>query len=110
MAACRNVKDLTPLEGMPLQSLDLSRTGISDLTPLVHSPIRELNLDGCVDLVDLHPLMDMKSLESVLIPNQCKDVEFLREHPTIKRLSYKKLTQPVYEFWDEYDRKSRATR
>lgn len=103
LAGCRGVKDLKPLTGMPLEKLDLSRTGISDLTPLQHSAVRELNLEDCVDLVDLQPLMEMKSLESVLIPAHCRNIAFLREHPSIKRLSYKKLTQPAYEFWEEWD-------
>jgi Leucine-rich repeat (LRR) protein len=103
LAGCRAVTDLAPLAGAPLQKLDLSRTGISDLAPLKESPIRELNLDGCTDLIDLHPLMEMKQLDAAIIPVQCKDIAFLREHPSLKRLSYKKLTQPVYEFWQEFD-------
>ncbi len=103
VAGCRGVRDLSPLSGMPLQKLDLSRTSISDLSPLIRSPVRELNLEGCVDLVDLHPLLEMKSLESVLIPAQCKDIEFLRSHPTLKRLSYKKLTEQAYDFWAAHD-------
>ncbi|MHA3770043.1 protein kinase domain-containing protein [Verrucomicrobiota bacterium sgz303538] len=105
LSGCRRLEDLSPLTGMPLQSVDISRTGVSDLSPLVKSPIRELNLEGCVDLTDLHPLMEIKTLESVLIPAQCKDIEFLRNHPSLKRLSYKKLTQPEYEFWEEFDAK-----
>jgi hypothetical protein len=51
--------------------------------------------------------MDIPTLESVVIPAQCKkDIAFLRDHPNLKRLSYKKLTQPAYEFWDEYDKKA----
>jgi Leucine-rich repeat (LRR) protein len=110
ISGCRRLTDLSPLASMPLQSVDLSRTGVSDLTPLAQSPIRELNLEGCVDLTDLRPLMEMSKLESVLIPAHCKDIEFLREHPTLKRLSYKKLTQPVYEFWEEHDAKRGGAR
>jgi serine/threonine protein kinase len=102
---CRAVKDLTALDGVPLQKVDLGRTGISDLAPLIHSPIRELTLEGCTDLIDLKPLLEMTSLESVLIPTQCKKIDYLRDHPTIKRISYKRLTQPAYEFWDEFDAK-----
>ncbi len=105
IAGCRNITDLTPLAGMPLQKVDLSRSGISDLRPLANASIRELNLEGCPDLVDLHPLMEMTSLDSVVIPAHCKDIEFLRNHPSIKRLSYTRLTQPVYEFWEQWDAK-----
>jgi serine/threonine protein kinase len=103
LVGCRAVSDLTPLRGMPLQTLNLSRTGVANLVPLTQSPIRELTLEGCSALTDLRPLMDIVTLESVLIPLQCKDIEFLRRHPGIKRISYKKLTQPAAEFWREFD-------
>ncbi len=109
LANCRGVKDITPLDGLPLQTLTLNHTGISDLKPLVHSPLRELNLEGCAALMDLRPLMEMTSLESVVIPLQCKDIAFLREHPTLKRLSYLKMTEPVDEFWKAFDARLKAT-
>ena len=97
------MRDLGPLTGVPLQTLDLSRTAITDLTPLSGAPLRELNLEGCVDLTDLRPLLTMRQLESAVIPLQCKDIEYLRGHPSLRRLSYKKLTQPVAEFWKDFD-------
>ncbi|HEY3900973.1 MAG TPA: protein kinase [Chthoniobacter sp.] len=100
---CRSVKDLSPLNGLPLQTLSMIRTGVTDLTPLAHSPLRELNLEGCVAVTDLHPLMAIATLESVLIPLQCKDIAFLRNHPGIKRISYQKMTEPAAEFWKVYD-------
>jgi serine/threonine protein kinase len=103
IGGCRNVNDLAPLSGAPLQQLDVSRTGIHDLRPLLNSPIRELNLEGCTDLYDLSPLAKMEHLEAVIIPRQCKDIEFLRNHPTLRRISYKKLTEPAPEFWKAFD-------
>lgn len=103
LVGCRQVRDLAPLRGMPLQTLNLSRTGVSNLEPLTQSPLRELNLEGCSNLTNLEPLMAIVTLESVLLPMQCKDIEFLREHPGIKRISYKKITQPAEEFWKEFD-------
>jgi serine/threonine protein kinase/tetratricopeptide (TPR) repeat protein len=103
LAGCRELKDLTPLAGAPIQQLDLSRTGVTDLRPLVKCPLRELNLEGCTDLTDLSPLAEMQALEAVIIPRQCKDIDFLREHPGLRRLSYKKLTETVYEFWPAFD-------
>ena len=47
----------------------------------------------------------MLKLEAVILPEQCEEIEFLRDHPTLRRLSYKKLTQPVAEFWEEFDAK-----
>ena len=103
LGGCRGVKDLAPLRGLPLQTLALNGTGISDLAPLTQSPLRELNLEGCAALTDLKPLMAITTLEGVVIPAQCRDLDFLRKHPGLKRLSYKKLTQPAEEFWAEYD-------
>lgn len=103
LGGCRNVSDLTPLSGAPLQQVDLSRTNVRDLRPLLNSPIRELNLEGCTDLYDLSPLAEMKHLEAVMIPRHCKDIDFLRNHPTLRRLSYKKLTEPAPEFWKALD-------
>jgi serine/threonine protein kinase len=103
LSGCRNVKDLTPLRELPLQTLWLSRTAVSNLAPLTQSPLRELNLEGCSSLNDLRPLMQIVTLESVIIPRQCKDIEFLRQHPGIKRLSFLKMTQSAEEFWKEYD-------
>ena len=107
---CHNLKDLSPLNGLPLQTLTLNRTGVVDLRPLARSPLRELNLEGCTALTDLHPLMEIATLEGVLIPLQCKDIAFLRNHPGIKRLSYQKMTEPAEEFWKAYDaRKAKNT-
>jgi hypothetical protein len=52
--------------------------------------------------------MEMKSLESVVIPANSKDFLFLRDHPSIKRLSFHRLTQPAAEFWKDWDAKQAA--
>ncbi len=100
---CRGVKDLGPLRGLPLQTLSLNGTGVSDLGPLAESPLRELTLEGCAALTDLRPLLEIPTLEGVILPAQCKDLEFLRQHPGLKRISYKRLTQTAESFWAEYD-------
>ena len=48
----------------------------------------------------------MPKLESVIIPAQCTEIEFLRVHPTLRRISYQRMTQPVAEFWRELDDKN----
>jgi hypothetical protein len=103
LAGCRGIKDLAPLRGLPLQTVALNGTGVSDLNPLTQSPIRELNLEGCVALTDLRPLLAIPTLEGVILPAQCKEVEYLREHPGLKRISYKRLTQTAEKFWADYD-------
>ena len=105
-ANCRKLHEIAPLAGLPLQRLDLSRTGIRDLAPLAGSTIRELNLQGCTEITDLRPLREMPKLEAVIIPAQCTNIEFLRVHPTLRRLSYKRMTQPAAEFWKEFDEKN----
>jgi serine/threonine protein kinase len=104
---CRNVKDLAPLLGLPLKNLDVSRTAIADLTPLAALPLRELSLEGCANVSDVRPLLAIKSLESVILPTQCKEVGFLREHPSLKRISYKRPPQSAQEFWQEFASKRR---
>ena len=108
LANCRAVRDLSPLNGMPLQTLNLSRTAISTIEPLTKSPIRELNLEGCGNLTDLKPLMEIVTLESVLLPAQARNIDFLRKHPGIKRISYKKATQTAEDFWKEFDKTKRG--
>jgi serine/threonine protein kinase len=105
LSGCRGIKDLKPLRGLPLQTLSINRTTVSDLQPLTESPLRELNLEGCSAIKDLHPLMTIATLESVIIPQQSKgkDIEFLRNHAGIKRISYKKMTESAEEFWKTFD-------
>jgi serine/threonine protein kinase len=108
LANCRNVKEVAPLLGLPLKELDLSRTAVADLTPLAASPLRELNLEGCANLSesDLRVLLAIETLEQVVLPAQCKDIGFLREHPSLKRISYKRTsTQTAQEFWQEFSRR-----
>jgi hypothetical protein len=50
------VRDLTPLEGMPLTSLQLSGSQVQDLTPLEGMPLRSLDLLACALVKDLTPL------------------------------------------------------
>jgi Leucine-rich repeat (LRR) protein len=105
LGGCGNVKDLKPLEGMQLRTLNLSFTGVSDLSPLAGMPLVELNLEGCSRISDFTPLKDCVSLEKLLLPRQARDIGFLRKMPGLKFLSYKGLSQPVKEFWAEFDKR-----
>ena len=110
MAYCSEVEDLAPIQGMGVKKLDLQHTRVSDLRPLVGSSLRELNLQGCDRVVDLHPLMQMTGLEAVQLPDQLKDIRFLRDHPTLKRISHHGASEPVDVFWAHFDEKSDAAR
>ena len=110
LSGCRTLRDLAPLRGMPLQTLNLSRTAVADLEPLVESPLRELNLEGCANLGDLKPLMKIATLESLLLPMQSKDIEFLRSLPSLQRIdtvwgTATGVVKPAAVFWKEYDAK-----
>ena len=107
-ADCKGLADLSPLKDLPLQRLDLSRTAVRDLSPLTSTPIRELNLEGCASLTDLKPILEMRLLETAILPAQCTEIEYLRGHTSLRRLSYKKLTQSVEEFWKEFDARKAA--
>ena len=52
------LKDLTPLQGMPLTWLNLGGCQVRDLTPLQGMPLTWLNLGGC-QVRDLTPLQGM---------------------------------------------------
>jgi serine/threonine protein kinase len=105
LAGCSSLKDLTPLAGMQLEVLNLSRTGVSDLTPLAGLPLVELSLDGCGRVSDLSPLQECRSLKKLLLPRQAREIGFLRNMPKLEYLSFKGLDQPVQDFWAEYDSK-----
>ena len=54
-----SVTDLSPLSGMPLQRLDLSNSGVRDLPPLAQMPLRWLSLSGLRELASIQPLAGM---------------------------------------------------
>ncbi len=100
---CRAITDITPLREMQLQRLNLSGTSVRDLAALGGMPLVELSVFDCARLTDLRPLLACTKLESLLLPTQARDIAYLREHKTLKFLSTKSLTQPVADYWKEYD-------
>jgi hypothetical protein len=54
-----NLRDLAPLRGMPLESLNVHDVGISDLSPLNAMPLTELHC-GCTRVTSLEPLRGMR--------------------------------------------------
>jgi hypothetical protein len=53
------VQDLEPLRGMPLTSLELGLTPVRDLSPLKGTKVTSLLLHNCTQLRDLSPLKGM---------------------------------------------------
>jgi Leucine-rich repeat (LRR) protein/tRNA A-37 threonylcarbamoyl transferase component Bud32 len=110
------VTDLSPLKGMPLTSVQLSGTDVRDLSPLAGMPLRSVLMTNCQEISDLSPLAGMSdTLETVILPTNAKDIEFLRKFPKLARLSYKfdnsvkGPSMTAAEFWAEYERAA-ATR
>jgi Leucine-rich repeat (LRR) protein len=106
------VSNLTPLRNQPLQSLSINSSKVTDLSPLRTVPLRELFAED-TKITDLSPLLDIPSLEWVILPPLAKNVEALREHRGIKRLSFdgdditSRLDQSAADFWKAWDQGAR---
>ena len=97
-------RDLSALHKMPLQTLHLDSTPVRDLSALAGLPLRELRLDGCTELRDLTPLAKCTDLEVLTLPREHGEIDFLRNLPKLKKLSYRYDTdssklEPASQFW-----------
>lgn len=79
MLALRN---LEALRDLPVIKLDLSTTGVRDLSPLSGMPLEDLNLSRIQELTDLSPLegLSLRALNVSLCP-LLKDIRALRGMP-----------------------------
>ena len=98
------VHELAPLQKMPLQTLHLDNTPVRDLSALAGLPLKELRLDGCTELRDLTPLAKCTDLEVLTLPRDHGEIDFLRNLPKLKKLSYRYDTdpsklEPTSQFW-----------
>jgi Leucine-rich repeat (LRR) protein len=76
---CNQVKDLKPLRGLPLVSLNLAYCNQLDtVAPLSEMPLTSLNLFSCSRLRDLTPLADMPLTSLDLGGTQVADLSALR--------------------------------
>ncbi len=105
---------LQPLKDTPLEVLTLSYTDVTDISVLHGMPLRTLKLIDCSKLIDLTPLATAKGLTELGLPPNAKDIEFLRDFPKLKRLSYAvdpnngwRADKTATEFWKEYDAKKK---
>lgn len=103
LKGCRGITSLAPIAGMKLQRLNIAGTSVRDLSPVAGMPLVELSCADCTKLTDVRPLQKCLQLEVLLLPPGAKDVAFLRNMKSLRVVSYKNLTQPVAEFWKEYD-------
>ena len=102
------VTDLGPLSNLTLQSLHLDRTPVDDITPLSGIPLRELRLDGCERLKDLRALAACSELEQLILPPNHGPIDFLRQMPKLKRISYQydsdsTKVERAESFWKTHD-------
>jgi serine/threonine protein kinase/Leucine-rich repeat (LRR) protein len=103
-----NVTDLSPLKGTSITNLTMGAVNVRDLAPLVGLPLRVLNMPDCPLITDLSPLAEIRTLETVILPPNAKNIEVLRKLPKLKQLGYKFASnsplQTAEEFWAEFDR------
>jgi tRNA A-37 threonylcarbamoyl transferase component Bud32 len=80
LSDCRNIDDLSPLDGMPLKRLNVSGTKVSDLSPLHGMKLVELDL-GRTRVQDLSPLAEMPLQILVLFETRVDDLTPIRGLP-----------------------------
>ena len=106
---CRDVRDLSPLRDLPLTVLRISHAAVDDLEPIANCKLRELwmagtrvsdlnplrgmpmariFMDQCSQLSDVSPLMDLASLEEIVLPENATGVEDLKRLPKLRHISY----------------------
>jgi serine/threonine protein kinase/Leucine-rich repeat (LRR) protein len=104
--------DLSPLEGMPLERVDFGHTTVADISALRGMPLVEAKFSNCTSLTDVSPLAESMNLQTVTLPPNAKNFEFLRDFPKLQRLSFTEDPKNGYrpdktaaEFWQEQDAK-----
>jgi hypothetical protein len=118
MTSSGGISDLSPLAGLPIYELHFENTGVRDLSPLKGMRLRTLRCSGCKELTDLHPLETCRTLEELSFPAECKDFEFLRRLPALRRLTSPAVIKKVLymydalpsaaDFWKEYDAQKKS--
>ncbi len=82
------VKDLAPIARAPLVQLDLRETPVGSLEPLRGSKVEILFLDGCENLRELDPLLEMPRLTELTVPRRPRPPPELMNHPKLERVGY----------------------
>jgi hypothetical protein len=108
------VTDLSPLQGMPLESLQISGTPVADISALRGMPLKLLNMTGCASITNLEPLQGITTFQTIILPPNAKDFGFLRNEPQLSRISFKYdaaskgPAQTAAEFWAQQDANEKA--
>ena len=107
IAARTRVSDVSPLRGMRLTKLDLKDTPVTDINALAEMPLQFLSLQGCDNVSDVSSLATCDSLEYLALPIGVNGLEALRGHPRLKKLAYNvsdwNKVPNIADFWKAYD-------
>ncbi len=74
------ITDLSALKGMPLEELYLEGTKVTDLSPLAGMPLKILRMEH-VPVEDISPIAGMKLLQLNLYDTKVKDISVVRGMP-----------------------------
>ncbi len=101
-----NFSDLRLLKTKRMRLLRLGSTKVTDLSPLAGMALEKLHCDT-VEVTSVYPLLTCTGLRWLIPPSAATDVELLRDHPTLERLSYawnaeSEPTLAVSSFWKEW--------
>jgi serine/threonine protein kinase/Leucine-rich repeat (LRR) protein len=103
------VSDLTVLRKMPLEELSLEESNVSDLSPLTGLRLKKLLLHDCEKLTDVSSLLKIPTLEKLTVPVHAQNIEKLHKLPNLKWLAFGiSETEPRFpfttmeQFWEEF--------
>ncbi|MEK0452055.1 MAG: Serine/threonine-protein kinase PknB [Verrucomicrobiota bacterium] len=103
------VEDLTPVRQMKLDEIWFAETPVKDLSPLAGLPLRRVYFDKCANPMDIAPLASIATLEEVILPDRPLSVESLRNHERLRYLAFNfssktfRPSRTAAEFWKEWD-------
>jgi len=106
-----NINDIRPIKALPIENLSLVHTPIKNLDSLPKNRLISLNLAGCDEIKDVSPLLQLDKLKHLVLPPKALNINILRDHATIKRISFTATKQgnewipdhTTKEFWKMYD-------
>lgn len=98
--------DLRQLNTRNMKLLRLGNTKVTDLSPLAGFTLEKLHCDS-VAVTSIRPLLRCEGLRWLIPPESATDIELLRAHPTLERLSYlwNAESEPSLtstEFWEQW--------
>jgi len=104
------IKDLSPLKDMPLQKLILKGTPVADISPLEETKLSHLDITDCINLTDLKSLLKLSTLKTLIISRiHIGKINFLKQHTNLIKIGIINTSNeieylPVKEFWEKYNK------